>query len=148
MKIMKISLMHKFWSEPTHTYHKTERRVMQPDSILQSNSTGLGNLFFILYTLLIPFGKFVLVTQRNCEIYNMKSIFKDVVFRQGVSCTSSTILSFHTLCSVPKSLQPIYPSRHCAQTRRYLQVFNQSILPDIVLKQDVNYKSLTTLSFQ
>ena len=37
--------------------------------------------------------------------------------------------------TLPTSLQPIYPSRHCAQTRRYLQVFNQSILTDIVLRQ-------------
>ena len=71
----------------------------------------------------------------------MKSIFQDVVFRQGVSFTSETILSFQTLCSGPTSLQPIYPSRHCAQV---LQVFNQSILPDIVL---TSYNSSTNLSF-
>ena len=58
------------------------------------------------------------------------------------SYKSSTNLSFQTLCSVPTSLQPIYPSRHCAQ---FQQVFNQSILPDIVLS---SYKSSTNLSFQ
>ena len=49
------------------------------------------------------------------------------------------------LCSdraFPTRLQPIYPSRHCAQV---LQVFNQSILPDIVLS---SYKSSTNLPFQ
>ena len=33
------------------------------------------------------------------------------------------------------SLQPIYPSRYCAWTKRYLQVFDESILLDIVLRQ-------------
>ena len=77
-----------------------------------------------------------------------QSILLDIVLRQGVTYKSSTNLYFQRLCLVPTLLQPIYSSRHCAQTRRYPHVFSQSLLPDIVLRQDVTYESSTNLSFQ
>ena len=89
-------------------------------------------------------------TRRSLQVFN-QSIPPDIVLRQDVTYKSSTNLSLQTLCSdktLPTSLQPIYPYRNCTQTRRYLQVFNQSIPPDIVLRQDVTYKSSTNLFFQ
>ena len=89
-------------------------------------------------------------TRRYQQVLN-QSILLNIVFIHDMTYLSSTNLSFQTSCSVktlPTSLQPIYPSRHCTQIRRYPQVFNLSILPDIVLRQDVNYKSSTNLFVQ